>query len=199
MERVLPVQHFHVVFTVPSQLRGLARANPKWFYKTLFDAARTTLMTLGKQRLGGEEASPVIGVTAVLHTWTKDLHLHPHVHCVVTAGGLDTNSGRWSPSNPRFLFPVAVMRKLFRGVFLKRLKTAVQTGDVHLVGRAAPLAELGAFTRLVSALYRKKWVVYAKKPFAGPGQVFKYLGRYTHRVAISDTRLLSVTDDRVVL
>ena len=197
MDRVLPTQHFHVVFTVPAQLHPIARANPAWMYKALFDAARITLVTLGKQRLGTTDAAPVLGVTAVLHTWTKELHLHPHLHCVVTAGGFDRDSGRWFPSKSRFLFPVALMRDLFRSTLLRHLKAAVAAGDVQLVGRAASLAAPGAFDRLVNALYRIKWVVYAKKPFAGSTQVFKYLGRYTHRVAVADSSLLSVTPTQV--
>jgi len=192
MERVLPTQHFHVVFTLPAELRGLALCNPRRMYDLLFDAARITLTTLGRQRLGG-----VLGVTAVLHTWTRELHLHPHLHCVVTAGAMDVDTNRWSPSRARFLFPVFLMRDLFRGIVLKRVKAMYSRGELRCVGRAAKLGDDAEFARVIRRLYRKKWVVYAKRPFAGPAQVFKYLGRYTHRVAISDHRVQDVTADRV--
>lgn len=192
MERVLSVSHFHVVFTLPSELRALARCNPERVYTLLFDAARITLSTLAQQRWGA-----VLGVTAVLHTWTRELHFHPHLHCVVTAGGLNTATGRWVPSHPRYLFAVALMRDLFRGVALRRLRAAYGKGQLVCRGRAEPLAEPDAFERLMRRLFRVKWVVYAKRPFAGPRQVFRYLGRYTHRVAISDRRLLDVSEHNI--
>ncbi len=192
MERILPVQHFHVVFTQPAELRSLVLCNPRRMHDALFDAARATLTKLGEQRLGG-----VLGVTAVLHTWTRELHFHPHVHCVVTAGAMDVARDRRSPSHPRFLFPVRLMSDLFRGQVLKRVKAMHDGGLLRFAGRAAKLADTATFARLHRRLYRKKWVVYAKRPFAGPAQVFQYLGRYTHRVAVSDGRLLDVTADRV--
>ena len=198
-EAVLPVRHFHVVFTLPKQLRPIARANPGWTYKTLFDCARQTLMTLGRQRLGNADQAPVLGVTAVLHTWSRDLHLHPHLHCVVTAGGWDPKTESWVAVDGDYLLPVFVMADLFRGLLLGRLRRAQSEGRIALVGRAQHLARPGAFRRLLEAMYRKRWVVYAKLPFAGPQQVFRYLGRYTHRVAVSDRRLLAVSDDAVVL
>ncbi len=194
MERVLPVRHFHVVFTVPAQLRGLWQCNPERLHALLFEAARVTLTTLAKQRLGA-----VLGVTAVLHTWTRELHYHPHLHCVVTAGGLDLRRKRWVPTHPRYLFPVALLGKLFRGVLLRRLEAAFANGELRCVGRATGLADPGAKDRLLRQLRRIKWVVYAKQPFAGAEQVFRYLGRYTHRVAISDRRLLAVEAESICI
>lgn len=192
MDRVLPCQHFHVVFTLPQPLRALARANPEGVYGLLFDAARLTLATLAKQRLG-----VTLGVTAVLHTWTREMHLHPHLHCVVTAGGLAADNARWSASSPRFLFPVRLMGSLFRGIFMRRLSLMRQDGRLRLTGRAARLVDPAALDRVFRQLHRQKWVVYAKRPFAGPRQVIAYLGQYTHRVAISDHRLVDVGSDRV--
>jgi len=192
IDRVLPSQHFHVVFTLPEPLRALARANPERIYGLLFTAARLTLATLAKQRLGA-----TLGVTAVLHTWTREMHLHPHLHCVVTAGGLTADNARWVASNPRFLFPVRLMGSLFRGVFMRRLQRMRSAGQLELTGRAARLADPAALDRVFRQLHRQKWVVYAKRPFAGPQQVIQYLGQYTHRVAISDHRLVEVRSDRV--
>ena len=192
MEQILPVQHFHVVFTLPAELRGLTLCNPRRMHGALFDAARNTLAKLGKQRLNG-----VLGVTAVLHTWTRELHFHPHLHCVVTAGAMDVANSRWSPSRSRFLFPVRLMSDLFRSQMLKRVGAMHDGGVLRFAGRATNLGDPTVFARLQRRLYRKKWVVYAKRPFTGPAQVFQYLGRYTHRVAISDHRVLDVTAENV--
>ena len=159
MERVLPVRHFHVVFTVPAQLRGLWQCNPERLHALLFEAARVTLTTLAKQRLGA-----VLGVTAVLHTWTRELHYHPHLHCVVTAGGLDLRRKRWVPTHPRYLFPVALLGKLFRGVLLRRLEAAFANGELRCVGRATGLADPGAKDRLLRQLRRIKWVGRDQRP-----------------------------------
>lgn len=180
--RVLPTHHFHVVFTLPSELRALARFDPVNVYEALFAAASRTLLVLGEQRLGGQ-----LGITMVLHTWTRDLRLHPHVHCVVTGGALSReDTPVWKPARSRFLFPVAVMRKLFRGKLMARLQRLRNAGKL----RCPPdLIDDKAWRRLRRALFAKRWVVYAKRPFGGPKQVFAYLGRYTHRVAISSARL----------
>lgn len=199
MERVLPVPYFHVVFTVPSDLHPIARRNRAAFYALLFKAASQVLLDLGRDenRLGA-----TLGVTAVLHTWTRELHFHPHVHCLVTGGGLAPDGSRWV--RPRyageFLFPVFVLSKLFRGKFLALLESAVKRGEINLGdGESADELDLErqAFTLLKDKVYRKKWVAYAKRPFAGPQQVFRYLGLYTHRVGISNHRLLSMDDGKV--
>lgn len=192
LKHILSTHHFHVVFTLPAELRPLARRNAKVVYDILFDAASETLDTLGRQRLGAR-----IGATVVLHTWTRKMLFHPHVHCVVTGGGVSLDGQRWVAASKRFLFPVAQMRKLFRGIVRRRLRDAYDQGRLDLDGGCAKWADPKAFARLLRGLHRKKWVVYAKRPFAGPEQVFSYLGRYTHRVAISDHRVLSVDEGAV--
>lgn len=184
MERILPVPYFHVVFTMPSELRAIARRNSASFYTLLFRAASRTLLELceDSKRLGA-----VPGVTCVLHTWTRALRYHPHVHCVVTGGGLAPEGDRWVEPRygGRYLLPVRVLSRLFRGKFLALLERAVGRGEIDL-GEDAE-----TFSLLKDALYRKQWVAYAKRPFAGPKQVFRYLGLYTHRVGISNHRLLT--------
>lgn len=195
MQRVLPVPYFHVVFTVPHELHRLARLNRARFYALLFATASRTLLDLAAdpQRLGA-----VPGVTAVLHTWTRELRFHPHVHCIVTGGGLAPDSESWVRPRyaGRFLFPVRVLSELFKKKLLAALARAVEDGEIVL-GEGEDRIEGEAFAELKDALYRKRWVVYAKRPFAGPAQVFRYLGLYTHRVGISNHRLVSMTDEAV--
>lgn len=193
-ERILPVHHFHVVFTLPFQLRTLARSNPKLVYDLLFKAVSQTLLTLGKDRLGA-----LLGITAVLHTWTRDMQLHPHVHCIVTAGGLSLDGERWVPSRPDYLFPVEVMRDLLRGKVLDGLKRAYKAGKLVFHGTSAGLANPDAFQAMIDHLFDTRWVVYAKRPFGGSDQVLTYLGQYTHRVAISSYRIAEVNDDRITI
>jgi hypothetical protein len=193
-ERVLPIQHFHVVFTIPAELKPLFRRNPVRLYDMLFAAAAQTLLELGSdpKHLGG-----LLGVTAVLHTWTRALEFHPHIHCIVTGGGLAPGDERWISAGQDFLFPVKVMARLFRGKLLAAIASAHERGRLHLEGPAAHLAEPGAFAKWKSDLYKADWVVYAKRPFGDAGQVFRYLGRYTHRVGISNHRLISADDNAV--
>ena len=192
MQHVLATHHFHVVFTLPHELQPIALRNRKLIFDFLFSAASRTLLALGndEQRLGAQ-----LGVTAVLHTWTRDLRFHPHVHCIVTGGGLAGD--RWISSRQKYLFPARVLSSLFRGKFLDRLSRAYKRGELDLGGACAALVGRKAFGELKDTLYRKDWVVYAKRPFAGPEQVFKYLGQYTHRVGISNHRLISF-DERGV-
>jgi len=194
MERVLPTPHFHVVFTVPHELGGLALRNRRAIFDLLFSAAARTLLALGadERRLGA-----LLGVTAVLHTWTRDLRFHPHVHCIVTGGGLASSGDRWVPCRQKYLFPVRVLSKLFRGKFLDGLARAYERGELDLAGACATLADHHEFQTLKDTLHRKEWVVYAKRPFAGPEQVFKYLGQYTHRVGLSNHRLVSLDENGV--
>lgn len=194
MERVLPTHYFHVVFTLPAPLRAVAIANPERVYDLLFEAASETLLALGATRLGAR-----LGITAVLHTWTRDMQLHPHLHCVVTGGGLRLDDEDWVRCDDAFLFPILVMGALFRGKFMDGLVAAHRAGSLDLAGTSAELADPRAWARWKDALYRTNWVVYAKRPFGGPEQVLRYLSRYTHRVAISDARILAANDDRVVL
>jgi hypothetical protein len=194
MERVLPTHSFHVVFTLPEQLRALALVNRALIFDMLFACATETLLELGRdpRRLGAE-----LGITSVLHTWTRELLFHPHLHCIVTGGGLSLDGERWVSTRPNFLLPVRVMGKLFRGKLLARLRDAYWASKLRLDGTAASLADTRRFLRLCAKLRKKRWVVYAKPPFGGPENVFRYLGRYTHRVGISNQRLVS-HDDRGV-
>jgi hypothetical protein len=188
-ERLLSVRHFHVVFTLPAELRALAKAVPRAAFDALFAAASATLLDLGASRLDA-----TLGVTMVLHTWSRDLRYHPHVHALVTAGGLAADRTRWIRSGHDYLFPVAMMSAVFRGKMLEALRR------LHQHGKLAAFDEFRdpeAFDQLMARIARARWVVYAKKPFRRADHVLRYLGRYTHRVAISNSRFASVTDDLV--
>ena len=197
MARLLNTDYFHVVFTVPDDLlNGLAMRNREVFFDALFSAGSQTLLALGadERRLGAQ-----LGLTAVLHTWTRDLRFHPHLHCIVTGGGL-TSDGRWKATKRDYLFPVSVISKLFRGKMVAALDTAYREGRLDLrgvAGFAGDGTDDVAWLRLRRRLFRIKWVSYAKPPFAGPESVYQYLGRYTHRVGLSNHRVLSATDDAV--
>jgi hypothetical protein len=185
---LLPVEYFHVVFTLPDTFNALALGNRRVVYNVLFEAAAQTLLEVAAnpKHLGAR-----IGFLAVLHTWGQNLSLHPHVHCVVPGGGLSPDGSRWVACRSGFLLPVRVLSRVFRGKFIGLLKRARQSGT--LTG-----AESGrAFDPLVDTSVKRDWVVYAKPPFGGPAQVLKYLSRYTHRVAVSNRRLVWV-DDRSV-
>lgn len=200
-EHLLPVPYFHVVFTVPAELNALMLGNHRQTYAILFEAAAATLKTLAadQQHLGAD-----IGFTAVLHTWGQNLNFHPHLHCVVTGGGLSPDGERWVEPKSRgkkrrnpFLFPVKVVGRLFRGKFLAALEKARNDGELAFDGGTTDLPRSKTWRRFLDALYHKEWNVYAKRPFAGPEQVFSYLGRYTHRVAISNHRLLHMKNGKV--
>ena len=192
MDRVLPTHYFHVVFTLPHELNPLCRWNPRAMYDLLFDAAAQTLLDFGRGELGAQ-----LGWTAVLHTWTRDLRLHPHLHCVVTGGGLDAKNHRWVPTSSRFLFPVRALAKRFRGKLLDGLRTLHQSGALLFGGTGRALASQMSFRCFLDRLYRKAWGGYSKAPFGGPEQVFAYLCRYTHRVALSNARLLHVDAEQI--
>lgn len=190
MQRVLPTHHFHVVFTLPAELHAIARRNRALVFDLLLRAATQTLLDLARDpRWLGEAAQP--GITAVLHTWTRELRFHPHAHCIVTGGGLSLDQRRWVSAQPDFLFPVRVLGALFRGKLLDGLARARRAGRLVLPD-AKP--DNRAFRRRLDQLHRRSWVVYAKRPFGGPEQVYRYLGRYTHRIAISNARLIA--DDK---
>jgi hypothetical protein len=192
---LLPVAYFHVVFTLPQKIGGLALQNAREIYSILFRAASETLLTIAAdpKRLGA-----AIGFLAVLHTWGQNLHLHPHLHCVVPGGGISPDSASWIGCRKKsFFLPVEVLSSRFRKVFLSYLRKAFQEGKLRFHGEMAGLAKPAAFETLCSEAERIKWVVHAKPPFGGPEQVLKYLARYTHRVAISNRRLLSMEDGRV--
>jgi hypothetical protein len=186
LQRILSTHYFHVVFTLPAALRPLAKANRRKLFDLLFASASRTLLDLGDdpKRLGAR-----LGITAVLHTWTRELTFHPHLHCIVTGGGLAPSGDAWIPCNRRFLFPVRVLGDLFRGKFLDGLRRLHREGSLSFTGGAASLAEDCAFNQWLERLYQTAWVTYAKRPFAGPQHVFRYLGRYTHRVGISNHRI----------
>ena len=189
--RLLPTHYFHVVFTLPEELRGLVHRNRRLLFALLFAAAAGTLLQLGQDRLGA-----TLALTAVLHSWTRDMSFHPHLHCLVSGGGLATD-GTWKPTREDYLFPHLVLSRLFRGKFLAGLVRLYERGALDLGGECAPLAEPDAFQALKDRLYGKDWVVYAKPPFAGPEQVYRYLGRYTHRIAVSNGRLEAFDDSGV--
>lgn len=191
---VLPIPYFHVVFTLPHALNPLAQSHPRLLYRLLFQAAASTLLRFGRdpRHLGGD-----LGVTAVLHTWGQTLTQHVHVHCVVTGGALARDGTRWIPARLTFLFPVRALATVFRGRYLAGLQRAFVRGDLHLTGGLAPLAVPAAFAAWLAELRAQAWVVYCKPPFAGPEHVLAYLGRYTHRIALSNDRLLAVHDGRV--
>jgi hypothetical protein len=194
LQRLLPVPYFHVVFSLPEELNGLALGNKKRIYAILFEAASETLLELSRneKRLGAQ-----IGVTAVLHTWGQNLELHPHLHCVVTGGGLSADGTRWVRGRDDYFLPVKVMSRLFRGKFMAALDAARIKGQLDWGGSTAELSGPSRWAAWRDALYRKEWVVYAKPPFGGPEQVFRYLGNYTHRVAISNHRIVSVGNGKV--
>lgn len=191
---VLDVEYFHVVFTIPHELAPVALQNRRAVYGMLFRAASETLLTLGRdpRHLGAE-----LGVLALLHTWGQNLHLHPHLHCVIPGGGLSFDGERWLRCRDGFFVHVDVMGPLFRGKLIAQLHKAYDRDKLQFHGQLQELHHPKAFEALVESVRNKKWVVYAKRPFGGPRQVLKYLARYTHRVAIANQRLLSADDSNV--
>src|SRR4051795_1574005 len=191
---LLPVPYFHVVFTLPAALGGIAYQNKAKVYGLLLKAAAEALTTIAAdpRHLGAR-----IGVTAVLHTWGQTLDHHPHVHGIVPAGGISLDGSRWVACRPGFFLPVRVLSRLFRRLFLEGLAEAHRRSEIELFGALAGLKEPRAFRAHLAAQRRRDWVVYAKAPFAGPKQVLAYLARYTHRVAISNRRLGALDDDQV--
>ena len=186
---LLEVPYFHVVFTLPPRIATIAYTNKAVIYDLLFKASSQTLLTIAadKKRLGAK-----IGFTSVLHTWGSAMTHHPHVHLIVPGGGISKDGTRWISSTEDFLLPVPVLSSLFRGKMLAMLKEAHDAGRLQFFGNLAWLADKAAFKSWLGPLYQTDWHVYAKRPFAGPAQVLAYLARYTHRVAISSSRLLSV-------
>jgi predicted RNA-binding Zn-ribbon protein involved in translation (DUF1610 family) len=191
---LLATAYFHVVFTVPHELNVLALKNQRLFYDLLFRASAATTLEVAAnpKHLGAE-----IGMLSILHTWGQNLLLHPHIHCVIPAGGLSPDHKRWIRSRERFFLPVKILSRVFRGKFIAGLKRLYRHNKLQCVGPSAALADAQEFSQLVRRLYRQDWVVYAKPAFGGPTQVLRYLGRYTHRVAISNHRLLDFDGERV--
>jgi len=191
---LLPTEYFHVVFTLPAPITTIAFYNQATVYEILFRATADTLLTIAAdpQRLG-----VATGFFDVLHTWGQNLHFHPHLHCVVPAGGLSPDHARWIAGSRKFLLPVKVLSRLFQRLFLEALAKAYSAGKLQFFGDLQPLRDPQAFARYLVPLRKCKWVVYAKAPFGGPQHVLEYLGRYTHRVAISNHRLLALENGQV--
>ncbi len=193
-QELLATNYFHVVFTVPHELNLLAQDNPRQFYHLLFTASAATLLEVAadSKHLGAE-----IGILSILHTWGQNLLAHPHIHCVIPAGGISLDRTRWVHTRYPFLLPVKVLSRVFRGKFLAGLKRLYRRKQLRCAGPSVALADEKRFRELLRSLHRHDWVVYAKPAFGGPRQVLRYLGRYTHRVAISNHRLLAFDGERV--
>jgi hypothetical protein len=191
---LLPIEYFHVVFTLPEPIAAIAFYNKDLVYDLLFRATAETLLTIARdpKRLGVES-----GFFAVLHSWGQNLHFHPHLHCVVPGGGLSADHDRWIRGRRRFLLPVKVLSRLFRRLMLEGLRKAYAAGQLQFFGDWETLRDPPAFARYLAPLRHCQWVVYAKAPFGGPQHVLEYLGRYTHRVAISNRRLLALENGQV--
>jgi hypothetical protein len=188
------VEYFHVVFTVPEPIAAIAYQNKKALYDILFHASAETLRTIAAdpQHLGAE-----IGFISILHTWGQTLLHHPHVHCVVPGGGISPDGEHWIACRPGFFLPVRVLSRLFRRLFLEQLHQAFRAGELHFYSQLEPLRDARAFSAYLTPAANVEWVVYAKPPFGGAQHVLAYLGRYTHRVAISNNRLLSMQDGQI--
>lgn len=191
---LLPVRYFHIVFTIPSELNRLVLVNQKCLYDILFKAASESLLLLAKdpKHLGVDT-----GLVAVLHTWGQNLMEHPHLHTIVPAGGWSNTAGCWKHSKKKYFIPVTVISEVFRGKFLSFLKQDYRDGQLKFEGEIKPLALKSNFKRFLDTVYEKKWVVNARTSFKNSSQILKYLGRYTHRVAISNSRILSMDKDSV--
>src|ERR1700723_4561967 len=185
---LLPVPYYHVVFTLPAAIADIAYQNKAFIYDLLFKASAETLTTIAAdpKHLGAR-----VGITSVLHTWGSAMTHHPHVHMIVPGGGISLDAGRWVPGRPGFFLPVRVLSRLFRRLFLERLLAAHQAGHLKFFGNHTALADAQAFVAYLAPLRRAEWVVYAKRPFGGPQAVLAYLSRYTHRVAIANSRLIA--------
>jgi predicted Zn-ribbon and HTH transcriptional regulator len=191
---LLPVGYYHLVFSVPHALVPLIWQNKKVLFTLLFEASATTLLEIAAdpKHLGAK-----IGFLSILHTWGQMLQRHPHIHCVIPGGGLSPDGARWISSRSRFFLPVRVLSRVFRGKFVAGLRRSFQRNKLVFHGACLPLAQEKAFSAFLRTLFRQDWVVYAKPPFGGPEHVLQYLARYTHRIAISNHRLLSVDDNQV--
>ena len=190
----MPVPYFHVVFTLPAALGAIAYHNKAKVYGLLFKAAAETLITIAAdpKHLGAQ-----IGVTSVLHTWGQNLSHHPHVHCIIPGGGISPEVDRWIACRPSFFLPVRVLSRLFRRLFLDGLAKLHAVGELQFFGDLARLADASAFRTHLAPLRQTEWVVYAKEPFAGPEQVIRYFARYTHRVAIGNSRIVGIGEEHV--
>lgn len=192
---LLPVPYFHIVFTIPSQLNRLSLVNQKCVYNILFKAASESLLMLAKDP---KYLHALTGLIAVLHTWGQNLMEHPHLHTLVPAGGWSEMAQCWKPSRKKFFIPVKVISAVFKGKFLSMLKAAYNNAELKFEGEIKPLQLKSNFKQLLHLLYDKPWVVYAKKPFKNARHIIQYLGRYTHRVAMSNNRITGIENDHVI-
>jgi Putative transposase/Transposase zinc-binding domain len=192
---LLPTPYVHIVFTLPREVASLALQNKQVIYNLLFHASAETLLEIARdpQHLGAE-----IGFFSVLHTWNQRLQHHPHIHCVLAAGGLAPDHSHWISSHRSFFLPVKVLSRVFRGKFVAGLRTAFREGKLQFHGHLIPLVQPRTFASWLKLLFRHDWIVYAKRPFGGPEHALRYLGNYTHRVAISNHRLVALTNDEVI-
>jgi hypothetical protein len=191
---LLPVPYFHVVFTLPAQIVDIAYQNKAVIYDLLFKASAETLITIAADP---EHLGARVGVLSVLHTWGSALTHHPHVHMIVPGGGISLDDRGWVSCRPGFFLPVRVLSRLFRRLFLEKLVAAHQAGELQFFGNHVPLMDARAFAAYLAPLRNSEWVVYSKRPFGGPKEVLRYLARYTHRVAISNRRLIALDDNSV--
>ena len=198
-KHLLPITYYHIVFTIPDDLNRLCLVNQKVMYDILFKSASETISDLAKdeKHIGGK-----VGFVCVLHTWGQNLMHHPHLHCIVTGGGLSNDGTRWvnpKKTTPKkdFFIHVHVISALFKKKFLVYLKGAYQSGELKFIGEIEALKSRAQFQALIDKLYNKKWITYCKKPFGGPEKVIRYLGRYSHRVAISNSRIVKLEDGKV--
>jgi len=189
VKSLLPVPYFHVVFTLPHELNPLIAQNQAPLYKLLFDTASSILLEFGRNRFKAQ-----IGITTVLHTWSQNLSDHYHLHCIVTGGGLRLDGSGWATSPKHYLFPVKALSKKFRGKYRAGLQRLFEAGELEFHGRMEACRSPGEFRKLLAQSCRKKWVIYAKRPFAGPEQVIAYLARYTHRVGITNNRIRNLDE-----
>ncbi len=192
---LLPTRYVHAVFTLPRELAPLALQNKRLIYNLLFHSSAETLLEIARdpRHLGAE-----VGFFSVLHSWNQRLQFHPHVHCVIAAGGIAPDHARWISARRSFFLPICVLSRVFRGKFAAGLRSAFHRGELQFHGRLLPLAEPRAFSAWLRVLFRHDWVVYSKRPFGGPEQVLRYLGAYTHRVAISNSRLVALSAHNVI-
>jgi len=191
---LLPTRYVHAVFTLPRELAPLALRNKRLIYNMLFRASAETLLEIARdpRHLGAE-----IGFFSVLHSWNQRMQFHPHIHCVIAAGGLAPDHSSWISARRSFFLPIGVLSRVFRGKFVEGLRSAFHRGELQFHGSLLPLAEPRAFAAWLRVLFRNDWVVYSKKPFGGPQHVLRYLGAYTHRVAISNSRLVALSEGNI--
>jgi len=192
---LLPTHYFHIVFTIPEQLNSLTLFNQKEMYSILFTAVSETLLELAKDK---EYLNADIGFTTILHTWGQNLMYHPHIHCIVPGGGLSIDSSKWIKSKKKFLIPVKVLSRKFRGKYLFYLNKIYQNNKLRFPGNISEFQFNNIFNVFKDKLYKKEWIVYSKAPFSSAEYVLQYLGRYTHRVAISDNRIIKVDKEKIV-